>query len=745
MRRLFSLIFFLTLILLLSAKQSLALTINAPGALRTNATAKITISGIQLVNGANPESTFQEVNDPEGYSPNKIFLQLMKNISSATWEESDGPIIGFYLGDRAETGNRTKCFADLSGGALPPIYGSPACRIEANGSMTIEFTFNPQKLSPLPTVDGQIYSFWVAQDFPDIREITLFPDSLGKSIVLTFPDTVSLNVPPTLTWGDLSQIKVTGIPLSPSGKYDLVLARADKSYSMSFTVGNNKCSIDNGGDSATQLPNAKCILISNGGSAASYTYAFTTGLDTAKLPKPTTTTHEAGTGLVYKDSYQVTLTPQNLSKAKTASLAITNVENQVTLTLASYDNNGNKLDQLYEKSIIKALVKGCRSDTADITVTAANTTDGGNVQITNPPLQVSSDPVEIFIDKFNFEDDKKDQTISVSVTCNPSGITSGPKTFTIHKIGGGLETIQFLTNPIDPDQPWSIKLLGLNSVDDRCYYIRIFDSTGTFQPETIPAATPEDINCADKVDGSGKPYVYVFKPTSAEMTLDAVLPKLKDGIYGIYLIRAESDPSRWDKIGSAVTIGTFGGIGFVIGAPIPVLGGLVLGAAGLYVGNAIADNLFSMKDDVRAASPFCVGGGCSGLFGSDTVPCLIGLDKDENEVDATKESDLTLRKEMQDTIVKCTTVPTPLGPISTDPVSFLRSFFSIMLSISGGIALLLIIRSGYQLLVSQGDAEQVKAARERLTSAIVGLLFLIFSLVILQVIGVDILHIPGFS
>lgn len=46
-------------------------------------------------------------------------------------------------------------------------------------------------------------------------------------------------------------------------------------------------------------------------------------------------------------------------------------------------------------------------------------------------------------------------------------------------------------------------------------------------------------------------------------------------------------------------------------------------------------------------------------------------------------------------------------------------------------------------MTSQGDHEKVKEAREILTSAIIGLLFLIFSLVILEVIGVDLLHIPG--
>lgn len=93
----------------------------------------------------------------------------------------------------------------------------------------------------------------------------------------------------------------------------------------------------------------------------------------------------------------------------------------------------------------------------------------------------------------------------------------------------------------------------------------------------------------------------------------------------------------------------------------------------------------------------------------------------------------------------CTSVDTGIGTFSTDPAGFIRSIFGVLLSLSGGIALLLIIASGYQLMTSQGNPEKVKEARERLTSAVVGLIFIIFSVTILQIIGVTILRIPGFK
>lgn len=81
----------------------------------------------------------------------------------------------------------------------------------------------------------------------------------------------------------------------------------------------------------------------------------------------------------------------------------------------------------------------------------------------------------------------------------------------------------------------------------------------------------------------------------------------------------------------------------------------------------------------------------------------------------------------------------------TTPGGFIQTVLGVLLSISGMVAVTLIIRSGYQYMTSRGNPDTIQEARDRLTSAIVGLLFIIFSLVILQVIGVDILQIPGFG
>lgn len=92
---------------------------------------------------------------------------------------------------------------------------------------------------------------------------------------------------------------------------------------------------------------------------------------------------------------------------------------------------------------------------------------------------------------------------------------------------------------------------------------------------------------------------------------------------------------------------------------------------------------------------------------------------------------------------KCGSVPTAFGKISTDPEGFIKSMFALLLSLSGGIALLLIMKSGYLIMTANGKPEAIQSGRDQLIAAIVGLIFLIFSFVILQVIGVEILKIPS--
>jgi hypothetical protein len=94
---------------------------------------------------------------------------------------------------------------------------------------------------------------------------------------------------------------------------------------------------------------------------------------------------------------------------------------------------------------------------------------------------------------------------------------------------------------------------------------------------------------------------------------------------------------------------------------------------------------------------------------------------------------------------KCTKVDSSIGLLDTNINGLVTRIVQVTLGLSGGIFLLLIIRAGYRMISSQGNPEAIKDARESLTSAIVGFLFLIFSFVILELIGVHLLQLPGLS
>ncbi len=93
----------------------------------------------------------------------------------------------------------------------------------------------------------------------------------------------------------------------------------------------------------------------------------------------------------------------------------------------------------------------------------------------------------------------------------------------------------------------------------------------------------------------------------------------------------------------------------------------------------------------------------------------------------------------------CLSVDSAIGNIPTKIGDFVNRLLGILIGIGAGIAVLLIIYAGYKLMTSQGNPEAIQNAKDMITSAIVGLLFIIFSIVILEVIGVDILKIPFWS
>lgn len=87
-----------------------------------------------------------------------------------------------------------------------------------------------------------------------------------------------------------------------------------------------------------------------------------------------------------------------------------------------------------------------------------------------------------------------------------------------------------------------------------------------------------------------------------------------------------------------------------------------------------------------------------------------------------------------------------IGCVKTDTKKFIEeTVFGLGIGLAGGFSLLCIIYAAFMMQSSQGNPEKLKKAQELITSCIMGLMLIIFSVFILRLIGVNILRIPGFG
>ena len=89
---------------------------------------------------------------------------------------------------------------------------------------------------------------------------------------------------------------------------------------------------------------------------------------------------------------------------------------------------------------------------------------------------------------------------------------------------------------------------------------------------------------------------------------------------------------------------------------------------------------------------------------------------------------------------------TALGCVDFSLETFVKEkVFTFGIGLAGIVSLLCIIYAAFTFQTSQGNPEKIKKAQELLTSCIMGLMLIIFSIFILRLIGVNILKIPGLS
>ncbi len=84
-------------------------------------------------------------------------------------------------------------------------------------------------------------------------------------------------------------------------------------------------------------------------------------------------------------------------------------------------------------------------------------------------------------------------------------------------------------------------------------------------------------------------------------------------------------------------------------------------------------------------------------------------------------------------------IDTAIGCIQTDPVNLTKDLLRFVIAISGGIAFLLMLIGAFGMITSAGNPDNLAASRDRFVKAIEGLLFVIFAVLLMKIIGVDIL------
>jgi hypothetical protein len=92
-----------------------------------------------------------------------------------------------------------------------------------------------------------------------------------------------------------------------------------------------------------------------------------------------------------------------------------------------------------------------------------------------------------------------------------------------------------------------------------------------------------------------------------------------------------------------------------------------------------------------------------------------------------------------------TEIVTDFGCFPNDPVGFVQKFYAVGLSFVAGVALVALIIGGYMILTSQGVPDRVNIGKSYIYYAIMGLLLAIFGFVFIEVVVVNVLHVPGFK
>lgn len=91
-----------------------------------------------------------------------------------------------------------------------------------------------------------------------------------------------------------------------------------------------------------------------------------------------------------------------------------------------------------------------------------------------------------------------------------------------------------------------------------------------------------------------------------------------------------------------------------------------------------------------------------------------------------------------------TEINTGLGCIPVKPGTFTPSLLTLVTGLAGGIALAVMLSATIQIMTGGGNPEAVKKGKELFGGAVMGLIFIIFSAVLMRIVAGGIIQLPGF-
>jgi hypothetical protein len=86
---------------------------------------------------------------------------------------------------------------------------------------------------------------------------------------------------------------------------------------------------------------------------------------------------------------------------------------------------------------------------------------------------------------------------------------------------------------------------------------------------------------------------------------------------------------------------------------------------------------------------------------------------------------------------------TAIGCLKTAPNEAVRQIFGLALGLGGIFILIQILLGAFGLITSSGNPSAIQKAKSRIIDSVIALLFVVFSVTIVQLIGISIFNLPG--